>query len=38
VFHVEQDGQRPTDDPAFTSSNRAQIERRWPGTIVILGK
>jgi len=43
---VERDGchvaalvlsQRPTDDPAFTSSNRAQIERRWPGTIVILG-
>src|ERR1044071_8767961 len=28
---------RPTDDPAFTASNRAQIERRWPGPLVILG-
>ena len=43
---VERDGcqvaalvlsQRPTDDSAFTSSNRAEIGRRWPGGIVILG-
>jgi dethiobiotin synthetase len=43
---VERDGcqvaalvlsQRPTDDPAFTPSNRAEIGRRWPGAIVVLG-
>lgn len=27
---------RETDDPAAAESNRAQIQRRWPGKIVIL--
>ena len=29
--------QRADDDPAFTLSNRAEIRRRWPGQLLILG-
>jgi len=29
--------QRPDDDPAATQSNRAQINRRWPGLVLTLG-
>jgi dethiobiotin synthetase len=28
---------RPSDDPAFTQSNRDEIARRWSGPIVVLG-
>ena len=29
---------RPNEDPAFASSNAAQIARRWPGRIIVLGQ
>lgn len=46
VEAVERDGcsiaavvlsQRPSDDSAGTESNRAEILRRWPGEVVVLG-
>ena len=29
--------QRPADDPQATQSNRAEINRRWPGLVLVLG-